>query len=193
MIYLGIKISPKLSKIVRLNFTPLFITKYYWENEKPEIKWATLQNPKHQGGLGAPHFFHYFLANQLKFVLEWRHHNQSDSTWIDIYIKKTLCDSVSDLPCLSKSIKHHPCFKALTIKSTLTAWWKSHEIMETIPAPSHCSPVWNNPNFSNSTWVSLSYLVEKNGIERNDCYEYLLIKILHWRKIKIFFTLNCPP
>lgn len=88
------------------------------------------------------------------------HHNQSDSTWIDI--EKTLCEesNISELPFLSKSVKRHRCFKALTIKSTLTF----HEIMETVPAPLDYAPICNNPGFSNNIWVSFSYLVEKYGM-----------------------------
>ena len=42
------------------------ITKFYWKNKTPRIKLATLQKPKSQRDLEAPHLYHYSLANQLQ-------------------------------------------------------------------------------------------------------------------------------
>lgn len=41
-------------------------TQFYWKYKKPRISLSTLQNKKSHGGLEAPNFHHYFLANQLQ-------------------------------------------------------------------------------------------------------------------------------
>lgn len=70
--------------------------------------------------------------------------NQSNGTWLDL--EQSICTNlqISDLPFCSSTIKKHPCFKALTIGSTLTAWWKFHSITNTKPSPSRFTPIWNN-------------------------------------------------
>jgi len=51
------------------------------------------------------------------------------------------------MPFLTKSIKQHTCFNAVTIASTLTAWWKFHQITNSTLAPSNLTPLWNNRDF----------------------------------------------
>lgn len=41
------------------------ITKFYWKNKTQRIKLATLQKTKLKGGLNAPNFTYYSIANQL--------------------------------------------------------------------------------------------------------------------------------
>ena len=44
---------------------------------------------------------------------------------------------ISDIPFLSQPIKHHPCFKAITIASILTASWKFYKITNSTFATSN--------------------------------------------------------
>ncbi|XP_051807528.1 LINE-1 retrotransposable element ORF2 protein isoform X1 [Acanthochromis polyacanthus] len=252
--YLGIHISPRLSELLSLNYTPLLktitdtllrwvnlplsltgriasikmtilpkinylfsmiplkpthswfksldsaINKYYWKNKTPRIKLSTLQKPKTQGGLAAPNFHQYFIANQLQYILKWINPIHSDYTWIDI--EQTLSDNIplSDLPFISPSIKRHPCFKSITISSALTAWWEFHKITNSSLALCKLTPIWNNPDFlsnkkplhlhswsdkgithlqhifHNNELVSFSHLVQEYGIRSNQYLEYLQIK-----------------
>lgn len=91
------------------------ITKFYWKNKTPRIKLETL------GGLQAPHFAHYFIAHQFQYIYKWTHPTVPDTSWTDI--EQTFCKDIyiSDLPFLSPSIKHHPCFKNPTKETILTA------------------------------------------------------------------------
>lgn len=188
------------------------ITKFYWKNKTPRIKLTTLQKPKLQGGLDAPHFYFYSLANQLQYIYKWTHPSHSDHTWLDI--EQTLCKDIqiSDIPFLSQSIKRHPCFNALTIASALTAWWKFHKITNSTLSPSNFTPIWNNPDltsnkktlnfrtwaekgithfkhiFHNSTLVSFPYLVQEHGIGSNHFLEYLQLKSSVQSKINIRTT-----
>lgn len=135
------------------------ITHFYWKNKTPRIKLTTLQKSKAQGGLEAPNFHYYSMANQLQYIYKWTHHTQSDIIWLDI--EQSLCKelNIADIPFLTKSIKHHTCFNAVTIASTLTAWWKFHQITNSILAPSNLTPLWNNPDFiSNKKNTELSHM-----------------------------------
>lgn len=80
-------------------------TKFYWKNKTPRIKLTTPQKPKTQGGLEAPHFYHYYLANQLHNRYKWIHPNPSENTWLDV--EQTICKDIhiSDLPFYSQTIK----------------------------------------------------------------------------------------
>lgn len=53
------------------------IAKFYWKNKTPRIKLSTLQK---QGGLEAPHFYHYSLANHLHLIYKWLHPNPSEKS-----------------------------------------------------------------------------------------------------------------
>lgn len=176
------------------------INKFYWKNKTPRIKLTTLQKQKKQGGLAAPHFPYYYLANQLQYIFKWIHPKQSDSTWLGI--EETICKniSISDLPFLTQTIKRHLCFKTLSISATLTAWWKYHKVTNSTLAPSKFTPVWNNPDllsnknplhfrtwvqrgntqlqhiYQNNTLVSFVYLVREYGIGSNQFLEYLQLK-----------------
>ncbi|KAI2645143.1 LINE-1 retrotransposable element ORF2 protein [Labeo rohita] len=123
------------------------ITKFYWENKTPRIKLTTLQKPKSQGGLEAPHFYNYFLANQLQNIYKWIQPNSSDYTWQDI--EQSICKdiNISELPFHSQTIQKHHCFKMPTIETTLTAWWKFHQITNSPLIPCKYTPIWNNPDF----------------------------------------------
>lgn len=74
-------------------------------------------------------------------------HTPSDNTWLDL--EQTICKDIqiSDLPFCSQSVKKHPSFKAPTISSSLTAWWKFYYITGSAVAPSIRTPIWNNPDF----------------------------------------------
>ncbi len=79
---------------------------------------------------------------------KWTNPNQSDNSWTAY--EQTLCKEVhmSDLPFISHFTAHNPCFKNATIATTLTAWWKYHQITDTTISPTKHTPIWNNPDFS---------------------------------------------
>jgi len=62
------------------------------------------------------------MANQLQYIYKWIHPTESDIIWLDI--EQSLCKelNIADIPFLTKSIKQHTCFDAVTIATTLTAW-----------------------------------------------------------------------
>lgn len=49
------------------------IPRFYWKNKTLRIKLTTLQKSKTQGGLEAPHFYHYSLVNQLQYIFKCIH------------------------------------------------------------------------------------------------------------------------
>ena len=71
---------PTHSTLTWFNSLNSIITKFYWKNKTPRIKLTTLQKPKLQGGLDAPHFYFYSLANQLQYIYKWTHLSHSDHT-----------------------------------------------------------------------------------------------------------------
>ncbi len=185
------------------------ITKFYWKNKTPRIKLTTLRKLRTQGGLEAPHFYHYFLANQLQNIHKWIHPDPSESTWLDV--EETICEDIntSDLPFYNQTIKKHHCFKMPTIAAALTAWWKFHQITNSPLAPSKYTPIWNNPDFTANkkplnlhTWAEkgiaqlqhifhnnnlapFSHLVQRYGIGSNCFLEYSQIKSSIQSKIDI--------
>lgn len=123
------------------------ITKFYWKNKKLRIKLTTLQKPKNLGGLNAPNFFNYFLANQLQIIIKWIHPTKQCHPWIDIEQQQCKELDISTLPFISTTIKRHNCFKNPSIATALTAWWKAHNIMHLKHTPCKFTPLWNNPDF----------------------------------------------
>lgn len=103
-------------------------TQFYWKNKKPRISHSTLQNKKSHGGLEAPNFHYYFLANQLKYIVKWINIHKHNYPWLELEQNQCTNISVADLPFLSQSIKESKLCQHITIHSTLTAWWKTNQI-----------------------------------------------------------------
>lgn len=114
----------------------------------------------------------------------------------------------------TQTIKKHSCFKVPTISSSLTAWWKFHNITNTQLSHLKLTPIWNNPDFTCNnktlnfnTWknkgithlqhifVSGNFstfedLVQKFGITAKQFLQYLQIKSSIKSSIKS--TTNTP-
>ena len=125
----------------------MLTSKLYWRNKKPMIKRTILQKDKKKGGLGAPNFRFYYLANQLHYLVKWRQTDDDCNPWLDV--EQSYCNeiSIADLPFLSKSIKYHECFKSMTISTTLKAWWKINKLTNFEMTPNIYTPIWHNPDF----------------------------------------------
>ena len=121
-------------------------------------------------------------------------------TWLDL--EQTICKDIqiSDMPFLTPTIKKHPSFKAPTISSGLSAWWKFHNITNSKHSPSKLSPIWNNPDFTcnkitlnlhswkdkgithiqhlltDGKFSTFADLVQKFGITHKHILQYLQIK-----------------
>uniref|UniRef100_A0AAR2JRJ2 Reverse transcriptase domain-containing protein n=1 Tax=Pygocentrus nattereri TaxID=42514 RepID=A0AAR2JRJ2_PYGNA len=123
-----------------------YISKFLWKSKTSRISLKTLQKLKCSGGLELPNFYHYFLANRLRYVSRWMKSNRSGSPWLDL--EQTLCGKlkISDLPLISSSIKHYNCFKSLTISITLIAWWEFLKMAKSSLIPCKLTPIWNNPD-----------------------------------------------
>lgn len=151
-----IPIFPDISWFKSLNSA---ISKFYWKNKTSRIKLSTLQKSKAQGGLEAPNYVLYHLANQLKYLTKWHNPHKLDSFWLETQQAFSNDIQLSDLPFISQTIKHHYCFQSMTISSTLTAWWKALQITNSTVVPSPRTPIWNNPdlciNKKNITFLCL--------------------------------------
>ena len=79
------------------------VTKFYWKHQKPRIKLATLQKPKHLGGLGAPNFYYYFLSHQLLYIRHWT--TSSNQPWQDIEESLIQELDINSIPFIDKAIK----------------------------------------------------------------------------------------
>ena len=106
---------------------------------------------KELGGLEAPNFQHYFLANQLQYLLKWTQHPTTHTyPWLNL--EQSLCSpvSITDLPFLPQSIKkmdYYYYYSNIIISSTLTAWSKANKITKSTLAPCRFTPIWHNPDF----------------------------------------------
>ena len=140
------------------------IIKFYAKNKKPRISLSTLQKSKLEGGLDAPNFMHYYLANQLQFVSKWMNHREESNSWIEL--EQIDCGKIqlTDLPFITTTIKHHGCFKNPMIASTLSAWWKSLETTGSTLEPCALSPIWHNPDFVNNKTTLYFKTWEEKGI-----------------------------
>jgi len=69
------------------------ITRFYWKNKMPRTKLTTVQKSKVQGGLEAPNFQYYSMANQLQYIYKWIQPTQSDIIWLDI--EQSLCKELN--------------------------------------------------------------------------------------------------
>ena len=193
------------------------ITKFYWNNKKSKIKLSTLQKEKAQGGLNAPNFNQYYIANQLQYLVKWI--NPTHNTWTHIeqsYFKKL---NLSDLPSMNNTLKKQDSFKNLTISTTLTAWWKALKLTNSSTSPSKDTPLWNNPDFhmnntplhfrtweqkgithlhhlfNNNNFLTYKQLIEKHNLDSSNTssFQYLQIKSIIKSKINIRNnTLNTP-
>jgi len=92
---------------------------FYWKNKTPKISLGKLQKTKSQGGLEAPNFLYYFLANQLQYLYKWIHKTKYNNSWIELEQNHCKDTSISDLVFLPKSIQKMPYFNNITIASTL--------------------------------------------------------------------------
>jgi len=140
------------------------ISHFYWKNKTPKISLAKLQKTKLQGGLEAPNFQHYFLANQLQYMIKWINKNNYTKSWIDLEQNQCNSTSIADLPFLPTSIKKLHYFKNITITSTLTAWWKINKITNSSLTPSRHTPIWHNPDFQISNKPIYFPLWQQKGI-----------------------------
>lgn len=121
-------------------------TQFYWKNKKAKIKLTTSQKNKTQGGLEAPNFIYYFLANQLQYLVKWTK-PPLNCTWLQLeqsYFKHL---NLADISSLNTTLKKHPCFKNIAISTTLTAWWKTLKLTNSSTSPCKYTPIWHNPDF----------------------------------------------
>ena len=138
------------------------IGKFYSKNKQAKISLTTLQKNKPEGGLEAPNFMHYYLANQLQYLTKWIHPHEEYNSWLEL--EQLDCNHIklSDLPFITSTLKHHSCFKNPMIASTLLAWWKTLEITGSHLQPGVLSPIWHNPDFvNNKTPLYLNTWAEK--------------------------------
>lgn len=189
-------------------------THFYWKNKKPRIALTTLQNAKHLGGLEAPNFMHYYLANQLQYLYKWTQQQTHSDPWLDL--EQYLCspNSIADLPFLPQSIKKLDFYHNITIATTLSAWWKTNKITKSPQAPCRFTPIWHNPDlrlynkpihfpkwqqngithlhhvFENHKFMSFPSIVQKFGIGRDQFLHYQQLKFLIQSKITLTNTLQ---
>lgn len=190
-------------------------TKFYWNNKQAKIKLATLQKNKTQGGLEAPHFINYFLANQLQYLVKWT--KPINNAWIQLEQSYFKYLQLADIPSLNTSLKKHPCFKNTVISTTLTAWWRALKLTNTSTAPCKYTPIWHNPDFCTNTTPLHYHTWEQKGITRlhhlfynnkfmtfpqltkqyrlhNNCsFQYLQIKSIVQSKINTTYNTLTPP
>lgn len=123
------------------------VTKFYCKNKKNRISLVNLQRNKSEGGLEAPNFQHYYIANQIQYLIKWLNLNIEQQSWLEL--EQTDCDRIqlANLPFISPSIKRHSCFKNPMIACTLKAWWSGMGITQSQFAPCKFSPIWHNPDF----------------------------------------------
>ncbi len=184
-------------------------TQFYWNNKKPRISLATLQNRKSQGGLEAPNFLYYFLSNQLQYLVKWIQKQHHNTPWLDL--EQSFCKTISitDLPFLPQSIQKLNLCNYSTIYTTLTAWWKTNKITRASLAPCRYTPIWHNPDFKlgsttiyfhtwhqngitqiqhlflNNQFISLNSLIQEYGVGRDQVLQYLQLKSVIKSKINI--------
>uniref|UniRef100_A0A8C5GQH1 Reverse transcriptase zinc-binding domain-containing protein n=1 Tax=Gouania willdenowi TaxID=441366 RepID=A0A8C5GQH1_GOUWI len=156
-----IPLKPPKQWFQRLDSTT---TKFYTRNKKPKISLSTLQKNKDEGGLEAPNFMHYYLANQILYLTEWLNPKEYYNTWLEIEQLDCKHIKLSDLPFITATLKHHNCFKNPLIASTLTAWWKALDITNGQLKTSILSPIWHNPDFKNKKTPLYLKTWEESGI-----------------------------
>ncbi len=121
------------------------ISGFYWNNKTIRISLSTLQKNESQGGLDAPIFLMYYMANQLQF-LKWIHINSDNEACVDLEQYDCKDIKLADLPFIGTSIKKHNCFKNKLI-STLKIWWKIKNMTNSSMDPCIYSHIWYNPDF----------------------------------------------
>lgn len=72
------------------------ISHFYWKNKTPKISLEKLQKTKSQGGLEAPNFQYYFLANQLQYLYKWIYNKNHNNSWMEL--EQNQCKNTSRLP-----------------------------------------------------------------------------------------------
>lgn len=152
---------------------------------------------------------HYFLANQLQYLVKWTQQQTHTDPWLDL--EKQLCTPIfiADLPFLPQSIKKMDFYHNITISTTLTAWWKVNKITKATLAPCKLTPIWHNPDFrlhnapihfpkwqqrgithlrhifENHNFMSFTSIMQKFGIGREQFLHYQQLKSLIKSKINL--------
>lgn len=116
------------------------IVKFNWKNKKAKISLSTIQKNKCIGGLEAPNFLHYYLANQIQDIIKWVHPNAANNSWIEL-------EQITVL-----------------ISSTFTAWWKTLEITNSLTEPCSLSPIWHSSDFQINRRTLQFRTCEQKGI-----------------------------
>uniref|UniRef100_A0AAR2K0V3 Reverse transcriptase domain-containing protein n=1 Tax=Pygocentrus nattereri TaxID=42514 RepID=A0AAR2K0V3_PYGNA len=94
------------------------ISKFIWQNKRPQIKYKTIQRSKAEGGLNLPVLKYYFWAAQLKPLISWIQ-NDTHTRWLSI--EQTMSpEPLKVLPFLDISIKG----LSLWTRTTLNIWNK---------------------------------------------------------------------
>lgn len=190
---------------------------FYWKNKTPKISLGKLQKTKSQGGLEAPNFLYYFLANQLQYLYKWIHKTKYNNSWIELEQNHCKDTSISDLVFLPKSIQKMPYFNNITIASTLTAWWQVNKINKSPLTSCRHTPIWFNPDFQlcnkpihfpswrqkgithlhhlfeNNQFISFKTLVQRYGLGGEQFLQYQQIKSIIKSKINIINNPLHPP
>lgn len=100
-LFSNIPVTPPEKWFTTLNS---IITQFYWQKKKAKIKLTTLQKARSHGGLDAPNFTHYYLANQLQYLVKWVQPTHN-STWIGLEQSYFTHFSLADLPVLGTALK----------------------------------------------------------------------------------------
>lgn len=209
-----IPIKPSAKRFQSLNS---IVSNFYWKNKKTKISLSTLQRNKLKGGLEAPNFNHYYLANQLQYPTKWFHCNKAHISWIELEQADSNNIKISDLPFIGSNIKHHYCFKNPLISSTLTAWWKTLEIYKSQLTLFMHTRLWHNPDlqlnkspphfstwkqkgithlhhlFQDHSFISFHDLIQRYGLRGGQFIQYLQIKSIIKNKISIIGNILQPP
>lgn len=90
--------------------------------------------------IGCTKLHEFYLENHLQYITKWI--VQMKITTLALSLKQTDCNiRISDLPFITMTLKCYKCFKNPVIASTLPAWWKTLNTIDSQLEPCMFSPI----------------------------------------------------
>ena len=121
------------------------IAHFIWEGKRPRMARTLTSRTAKEGGLGIPNLQNYYIAAQLRYMVEW-HRPASEKHWC--FMDQSVGGMhIWKVPWLHR--KHRPwgAYSSPVVKSLMRAWDSVATVKKLTTFPSPYTPIIGNPEF----------------------------------------------
>lgn len=126
------------------------ISKFFWQNKKPRIKYTVLLSSKEKGGLNLPNLKKYYWAAQLRAITRWMI-KDAESIWVGIEQNSFPGLPLGALPFLSEKNQRGLKITNECMRETLKIWSIVRKKLRLSNSTSKATKIAVNPDFVPST------------------------------------------